>query len=112
MSSEQFAKALAAYAASGETRLADVTRRRAEQIVQAARRRVYATRQASSGPSRLAESLMVEPLPDATGYQVITRVPHARFVEFGTRHMAARPFLTPAVAEVRDRPEKLPGGDT
>lgn len=34
--------------------------------------------------------------------QVGTSVYYAVFVEFGTRHNAAQPFLTPAVEQVRD----------
>ena len=39
----------------------------------------------------------------ALTYDVLSDVPYASFVEFGTRFMAPRPHLTPAMEEVRAR---------
>jgi len=37
-------------------------------------------------------------------YQVVFRAPYALFVEFGTAHMAAQPFLTPALRNIDPLP--------
>lgn len=39
-------------------------------------------------------------------WRVQTAVPYAKFVEFGTRHMAAQPFLIPAMVKNRRRMSK------
>lgn len=42
---------------------------------------------------------------DAPGrYKVVASVPYAAAVEFGTRHAAAQPFLTPATRHVQPLP--------
>ena len=53
---------------------------------------------ASLAPGRLGAALRVEATPD--GAQV-SAPGYARFVEFGTRRTAARPFLRPALERVR-----------
>jgi HK97 gp10 family phage protein len=46
---------------------------------------------------RLAASLGVVADPAAAHVTVAASTPYAIFLEYGTRHMAARPFLRPAV---------------
>lgn len=41
--------------------------------------------------------------------RVAASAPHARFLEYGTRFMAARPFLRPAIANTREDLRKLFG---
>lgn len=53
---------------------------------------------AALAPGRLGAALRVE---DAADGAWVAAPPYARFVEFGTRRMAARPFLRPAVERVR-----------
>lgn len=40
---------------------------------------------------------------NATTWEVYVGVDYGIYLEFGTRHMAARPYLRPAVAEVADQ---------
>lgn len=53
---------------------------------------------AQLAPGRLGEALGVDAAPD--GAQ-LTMPSYAKFVEFGTRRMAARPFLRPTIERVR-----------
>ena len=46
---------------------------------------------------RLAASLSVVADPATPHVTVVASTPYATFLEYGTRHMAARPFLRPAV---------------
>lgn len=49
-----------------------------------------------SGTGALAESVEARPDADGLGGSVGTALPHGRHLEFGTRRMAARPWLQPA----------------
>lgn len=73
----------------------------ADDVAAAARARVLANRKTGGGPSPLAGSVRVRPAPSGSGRTVEATAPHARFVELGTRRMAARPFLRPALMAVR-----------
>lgn len=81
----------------------------AEQIASSARTKVYQNLRPprASSPlanSPLANSIQVRNDPaigNKTGAMVYTTMPYARYVEFGTRFQASRPFLTPAVEEVK-----------
>ena len=64
----------------------------AAEIVRAAQDRI--------GPGNLANSIAAEEGGDPLQWTVRARAPYARFVEFGTRRMAARPYLGPAVRRV------------
>lgn len=68
----------------------------AMEILSDARARVLRN---SNDTGALAASLHLE--ENGTDYAVVTNVPYARYVEFGTRFQPAQPFLTPAVEEVR-----------
>lgn len=72
----------------------------AEELAEEARARVLENRDPRRPlPSRLADSISVE---TADGEAVVrAAAPHAAFVEFGTRHVPARPFLGPATARLR-----------
>lgn len=62
----------------------------AEQIAELARQLApYET-------GELRESIHVEPASEGV-VRVVADAPYAAYVEFGTRKMAAQPFLTPAV---------------
>jgi len=65
-------------------------------IVREARARVTANRR-GGGSSPLARSIHAEAGRDALEWVVRAEAPYARFVELGTRRMAARPFLMPAL---------------
>ena len=54
---------------------------------------------------RLIGSIRVQQAGRATA-EVIAGVDYARHLEFGTRHMAARPFMTPAVEQERSKFER------
>ena len=54
---------------------------------------------------RLIGSIRVQQAGRATA-EVIAGVDYARYLEFGTRHMAARPFMTPAVEQERSKFER------
>lgn len=56
------------------------------------------THAAALAPGRLGAALRAE--ETAEGAQVAAPL-YAKFVEFGTRKMAARPFLRPAIERVR-----------
>lgn len=78
-------------------RLRAVGARRGADAARAAAERLRAEA-ATLAPGRLGAALRAE--DTAEGAQV--RMPgYARFVEFGTRKMAARPFLRPALERVR-----------
>lgn len=95
-------RALADAGAGTETAAIKALGAGAERIAQNARQRVQALRNADRpAESRLAESIAVE--NDGSDIVIVARAPYAPFVEFGTRHMAAQPFLTPALAEHRAR---------
>lgn len=79
-----------------ENRLRDLVRDVATEILSGAHARVLRN---SNDTGALAESLHLE--ENGTGYAVVTKLPYARYVEFGTRFQPAQPFLTPAVEEVR-----------
>ena len=51
---------------------------------------------------RLRSSILVVPGRDSRGYyvEVGTRVAYAPYVEYGTRHSGAQPFLRPALLQV------------
>lgn len=51
---------------------------------------------ARSGTGALAESVEARSDADGLGGTVGTALPHGRYLEFGTRQMAARPWLQPA----------------
>jgi HK97 gp10 family phage protein len=52
----------------------------------------------------LRESIHVEPGDVAGSYQVVASAPYAVFVEYGTAHAAAQPFLTPAAEHTAPLP--------
>ena len=54
---------------------------------------------------RLIGSIRVQQAGKVTA-EVIAGVDYARYLEFGTRHMAARPFMTPAVEQERSKFER------
>lgn len=83
-----------------EAKLARMIERLAEQIVAGARSRVYRNLKEPTGNSPLAESIRIENDPDGS-MRIFTDKPYARYVEFGTVKQPARPFLTPAVEEVK-----------
>tara|TARA_R110002072_G_scaffold269694_1_gene428985 strand:+ start:445 stop:789 length:345 start_codon:yes stop_codon:yes gene_type:complete len=83
-----------------EQRLAEMVDQLAAAVARGARARVLRNLKHPKYHSELAASLRVEKDP-AGGRRVITDLPYARYVEFGTRFQAARPFLTPAVEEVK-----------
>ena len=56
------------------------------------------TEAAALAPGRLAAALRAKTLGDGAE---VTAPGYAKFVEFGTRKMAARPFLRPAIERVR-----------
>lgn len=51
----------------------------------------------------LRASIHTEPEGERS-YKVVAGVPYAVYVEFGTRYMAAQPFLTPAWRHIRPLP--------
>ena len=55
---------------------------------------------AALAPGRLGEALAVVPTADGAD---VTAPDYARFVEFGTSKMTARPFLHPALEQARPR---------
>lgn len=75
----------------------------AEELADEARARVIEQRDPDRPlPSALADSITVE----SDGYGALVRsdapyAPYAPYVEFGTRRMAARPFLAPAAEYMR-----------
>lgn len=74
----------------------------AEELAGDARARVLENRDpARPLPSVLAESIQV--VNEGTHAEVRTDAPHAVYVELGTRRVAARPFLVPAVEALRGR---------
>lgn len=76
----------------------------AAQIASSARTKVYQNLRPPRASSPLADSIQVRndtPIENKAGAIVFTTMPYARYVEFGTRFQAARPFLTPAVEEVK-----------
>lgn len=74
----------------------------AADIVRAARLRLTANG-AGGGQGMLARSVEAEAGRDAMEWTVRAGAPYARFVELGTRRMAARPFLLPALRAVWPR---------
>ncbi|PCI43058.1 MAG: hypothetical protein COB49_12860 [Alphaproteobacteria bacterium] len=83
-----------------EAELARMVENLAEQIVIGARSRVMRNLKKPKGNSPLAQSIRAEKDPEG-GMRVLTDKSYARYVEFGTVNQPARPFLTPAAAEVR-----------
>lgn len=74
------------------------------QIAEEARRRVRGQRR--SGPkaeSPLADSIKVVGDRQGLDVRVVASAPYARFVEFGTRKMAAQPFMLPAALYQRSQ---------
>lgn len=69
-------------------------------VPDAAAARVIAAQAARRAPRRTgALARSIRPAAARTGPQVTATVSYAPFVEYGTRHMAARPFLYPAAAD-------------
>lgn len=92
---------LAALLPALDARVAATLEQAAEEIRDEARARVMELRNpARPLPSRLAESIHVA---GGNGPEVLVRAdaPHAAAVEFGTRHMAPRPYLSPAAEGAR-----------
>ncbi len=87
-------------AADYEKELARMIAQIADQIVSSARKRVYANLKRRKGNSPLANSIDSVVTPEGET-RVFTDKSYARFVEFGTINQPARPFLTPAVEEVK-----------
>lgn len=83
-----------------EAKLARMIENMAQQIVAGARSRVLRNLKNPNGNSPLAQSIRAEMDPDG-GMRVLTDISYARYVEFGTIHQPARPFLTPATEEVK-----------
>lgn len=83
-----------------EARLAAMIDDLAAQVVIGARRRVYRNLKTPRANSPLAESIRTENDP-AGGVKVFTDKPYARYVEFGTINQPPRPFLTPAIQDVK-----------
>lgn len=52
----------------------------------------------------LRESIHVEDGDVDGSYKVVASVPYAVYVEYGTAHAAAQPFLTPAAQHVKPLP--------
>jgi len=97
---ERLKRALGDAGAETEAAAIGAMREEAELIAQNARERVWALRNADRpASSDLAASIGVEEEDQAV--QVKAEAAYAAFVEFGTRHMPAQPFLTPAMAEHR-----------
>lgn len=69
----------------------------AQQIAESARSRVATDR------GELADSIAVGASDDGLSVTVEASAEHAKFVEFGTRHTPARPFLLPAFEEARPK---------
>ncbi len=71
-------------------------------IVLAARKRVLMLRDpARPKSSKLANSIHITEIEGDLGVTIKADAPYARYVEFGTRKMAAQPFLLPAVEQAR-----------
>jgi len=87
-------------AAAYEKQLAEMLGHMADQIADGARRRVRRNLKNKTAHSPLVDSFRVEIGFDGA-LRVLTDKPYARYVEFGTMHQPARPFLTPAVEEVK-----------
>ncbi|MCF6216060.1 MAG: HK97 gp10 family phage protein [Emcibacter sp.] len=87
-------------AADYEKELARMIAQMADQIVSSARKRVYANLKSRKGNSPLANSIDSAVTPEGD-IRIFTDKPYAKFVEFGTINQPARPFLTPAVEEVK-----------
>ena len=83
-----------------EEKLAEMLEKLAAEIVTRARSRVLQNLKTPRSNSPLADSIRMEKDP-AGGVRVLTDKPYARYVEFGTVSQSARPFLTPAVEEVK-----------
>ncbi|PHZ84896.1 HK97-gp10 family putative phage morphogenesis protein [Paremcibacter congregatus] len=100
MTVEKLSRDLDQQARLYERRLAEMVDQLAAAVVRGARARVLRNLKHPKDHSDLAASLRVEKDP-AGDLRVITDLPYARYLEFGTRYQAARPFLTPAVEEVK-----------
>lgn len=73
-------------------------------IAEEARRRVRVQRRSGpKGESPLADSIELVEDRQELGVKVVALAPYARFVEFGTRRMAARPFMHPAALGVKNQ---------
>jgi len=93
-------RALGDAGAETEAAAGDVLREEGARIAQSARQRVRALRDPERpARSHLAASIGVE--EEDRAVQVKAEAAYAAFVEFGTRHMPAQPFLAPAMAEHR-----------
>lgn len=92
----------AALATALNARVAATLEQAAADIRDDARARVMALRNpARPLPSRLAESIDLAAGTDRLEVLVRADAPHAAAVEFGTRHMAPRPYLSPAAEGAR-----------
>ena len=59
-----------------------------------------------TAPGRLGERVAAR-MTEAATAEIAVEGPHAAFVEFGTRHRPARPFLTPALHAGRTRVREI-----
>lgn len=100
MTKDLLARALNQKAVDYEKQLTTMVRHMAAEIVKGAKSRVRQNQSQPKSDSPLAASLQVMDLGDGA-LKVITDKPYARYVEFGTLHQRARPFLTPATEEVK-----------
>lgn len=73
---------------------------RAQQILANAQRNIYRNLKTPKAYSPLAASLKIE-ADQGGGLRVVTYMPYARYVEFGTRVHPPRPFLTPAAESTK-----------
>lgn len=78
----------------------EVTDRDIQRIANAIRDEVTARTPRRTG--RLAAGWQVSRVRPGT-WRVSNEVPYGRFVEYGTRHQPARPFLGPVIARWRHR---------
>lgn len=87
---------------SGEvaTAAARVMEDGAAEVVRVAAARVLEKRAGRGGASPLARSIHADAGDDRLAWTIRADAPYARFVEMGTRRMAARPFLLPSVRRV------------
>lgn len=83
---------------NGRQKALEVAQGRAGLVAQ--QLRTEAIRLAPVDTGRLRQSIGVRRIGDGH-YRVGTNVSYAPFVEFGTRHTRAQPFLRPALEKVR-----------
>ncbi|MCF6197693.1 MAG: HK97 gp10 family phage protein [Emcibacter sp.] len=83
-----------------ETRLQKMMENMAAQVESGAQSRVARKLNSPNANSPLAQSIRATK-DLGGGMRVFTDRPYARYVEFGTVKQSPRPFLTPAVEEVK-----------